>query len=133
MEGAERGVKGFTCWQQFVAMLFCQIGQAHSLREISGGLANCLGKVRHLGIEGAPKHSTLSYANKHRPLQLCQKVFYQLLGKSQSLVAGSKKFRFRNRLFSLDATMIELCASLFDWAKFSADQRGDKAAPAFRP
>lgn len=116
--GAERGAKGFTCWQQFVAMLFCQIGQAHSLREICGGLASCLGKVRHLGIEGAPKHSTLSYANEHRPWQLYQKVFYQLLGKCQSLAAGKKKFRFKNRLFSLDATLIELCASLFDWAKF---------------
>lgn len=51
--GAERGAKGFTCWRQFVAMLFCQIGQAHSLREICGGLASCIGKVRHLGIEGA--------------------------------------------------------------------------------
>lgn len=116
--GAERGAKGFTCWQQFVAMLFCQIGQAHSLREICGGLASCLGKVRHLGIESAPKHSTLSYANEHRPWQLYQKVFYQLLGKCQALAAGRKKFRFKNRLFSLDATLIELCASLFDWAKF---------------
>lgn len=99
-------------------MLFCQIGQAHSLREICGGLASCLGKARHLGIEGAPKHSTLSYANEHRPWQLYQRMFYQLLGKCQSLAAGRKRFRFRNRLFSLDATLIDLCASMFDWAKF---------------
>ena len=43
---AEKGAKGFTCWGQFVAMLFCQLGQAHSLREICGGLASCLGKLR---------------------------------------------------------------------------------------
>ncbi|MFN3480949.1 MAG: IS4 family transposase [Thermodesulfovibrionales bacterium] len=116
--GAEKGAKGFTCWQQFVAMLFCQIGQAHSLREICGGLASCLGKIRHLGIEGAPKHSTLSYANEHRPWQLYQRVFYQLLEKCQALATGRKKFRFKNKLFSLDATLIELCASLFDWARF---------------
>jgi hypothetical protein len=47
---AERGAKGFTCWSQFVAMLFCQIGQAQSLREICGGLASCFGKLRHLGV-----------------------------------------------------------------------------------
>ncbi len=41
--GAERGAKGFSCWDQFVAMLFCQLGQAHSLREICGGLASCFG------------------------------------------------------------------------------------------
>jgi len=116
--GAEKGAKGFTCWEQFVAMLFCQLAKAHSLREICGGLASCLGKVKHLGIKGAPKHSTLSYANEHRPWQLYQKVFYQLLGKCQALATGRKKFRFKNRLFSLDATLIELCASLFDWAKF---------------
>jgi len=51
---AERGMKGFTCWQQFVAMLFCQLWQAHSLREIAGGLATCMGKLRHLGIKESP-------------------------------------------------------------------------------
>lgn len=116
--GAERGAKGFTCWQQFVAMLFCQIGQAHSLREICGGLASCLGKIRHLGINEAPNRSTLSYANEQRSWQLYREIFYQLLGKCQALAVGKKKFRFKNKLFSLDATVIELCASLFDWAKF---------------
>lgn len=116
--GAEKGAKGFTCWQQFVGMLFCQLGQAHSLREICGGLASCLGKLKHLGVESAPKRATLSYANEHRPWQLYQKIFYQLLDKCKVLAKGKKKFRFKNKLLSLDATMIELCASLFDWAKF---------------
>jgi len=116
--GAERKAKGFKCWEQFVAMLFCQVGQAHSLREICGGLASCLGKLKHLGIEKGPHRSTLSYANAHRSWQLYQRVFYQLLERCQVLAVGKKKFRFKNKLFSLDATVIELCASLFDWAKF---------------
>lgn len=116
--GAERRAKGFSSWQQFVAMLFCQIGQAHSLREICGGLASCLGKLRHLGVRSAPRRSTLSYANEHRPWQLYEKIFYQLLGRCKLVAVGKKKFRFKNKLFSLDATVIELCASLFDWAKF---------------
>lgn len=115
---AEKGVKGFGSWGQFVAMLFCQLGQAHSLREICGGLATCFGKLRHLGIEAAPKRSTLAYANEHCPWQLYQKVFYQLLAKCRVLARGAKPFRFKNKLFSLDATVIELCATLFDWAKF---------------
>lgn len=114
---AEKGAKGFTCWQQFVGMLFCQLGQAHSLREICGGLASCLGKIKHLGIHESPNRSTLSYANEHRPWQLYREIFYQLLGKCQGMGA-KKKFRFRNKLFSLDATLIELCVSLFDWAKY---------------
>lgn len=116
---AERAAKGFTCWDQFVAMLFCQLGQAHSLREICGGLATCLGKLKHLGIGDAPKRSTLSYANEHRPWQLYQKMFFHLLDKCQSMARLQKrKFRFKNKLFSLDATVIELCLSLFDWASF---------------
>lgn len=115
---AEKGAKGFSCWEQFVAMLFCQLGQAQSLREICGGLATCLGKLRHLGVESAPKRSTLSYANEHRPWELYRKVFYQLLEKCQGLAKGKKKFRFKNRLYSLDASLIELCVTLFDWAGY---------------
>ena len=116
---AQRSAKGFTCWDQFVAMLFCQLGQAHSLREICGGLATCLGKLKHLGVDDAPKRSTLSYANEHRPWQLYQKVFFHLLAKCQTMAKMQKrKFRFKNKLFSLDATVIDLCLSLFDWATF---------------
>ena len=114
---SEKGAKGFTSWGQFVAMFFCQLGQARSLREICGGLASCLGKLKHLGIEDAPSRSTLSYANEKRPWQLYQKVFYQLLAKCQAIAPG-KKFRFNNKLFSLDASLIELCVSLFDWATY---------------
>lgn len=115
---ADGGGKGFKSWDQFVAMLFCHLGRADSLREISGGLLSCLGKLKHLGVKGAPKRSTLSYANEHRSWQLYEAVFYSFLSKCAVLAEGRKKFRFKNKLFSLDATLIELCASLFDWAKF---------------
>jgi hypothetical protein len=113
---AERHARGFSCWGQFVAMLFCQLGRAHSLREICGGLASCEGRLAHLGIE-APSRTTLSYANAHRPWQLYEQVFYQLLAKCQG-AAGAKKFRFKNKLLSIDATVIDLCAEMFPWATF---------------
>jgi len=116
---SEKGAKGFTCWQQFVAMLFCQLGQAHSLREICGGLATCLGKLKHLNIKSAPNKSTLAYANEKRPWQLYQKIFFTLLNKCQSVAIGKKKFRFKNKLYSMDASIIELCLSIFDWAKYN--------------
>ena len=116
--GAEKGAKGFSSWNQFVAMLFCQLGQARSLREISGGLASCLGKLKHLGIDHAPSRSTLSYANEKRSWRLYEAVFSQLLEKVRMIAPGKKKFRFKNKLFSLDATLIELCVSLFDWAAY---------------
>ncbi|MFZ5500973.1 MAG: DUF4372 domain-containing protein [Candidatus Micrarchaeota archaeon] len=77
--GAEKGSKGFSCWDQFVSMLFCQLGSAHSLREICGGLATALGKLIHLGLRVAPKRSTLSYANEHRPWEVYERVFYSVL------------------------------------------------------
>ena len=116
---AERHARGFTSWGQFIAMMFCQLGNAKSLREICGGLAASEGKLRHLGVPEAPARSTLAYANEHRPWQLYQTIFQQLLGKCQALAKGEKrKFRFKNKLLSLDATVIDLCAEVFDWAKF---------------
>ncbi len=115
--GAERRTKGFSCWGQFVAMLFCQLGRAHTLREITGGLRSCEGKLQHLGIT-APCRSTLAYANEHRPWQLYQEIFLHLLERCRSQVLSEKKFRFKNPLRSLDSSTIDLSVTLFDWAKF---------------
>jgi len=112
---AERHARGFSSWSQFVAMLFCQLAQARSLREISDGLKCCEGKLKHLGLESEPKRSTLSYANAHRSWELFEKLFYDLLAQCQA-ISPRKKFRFKNRLLTLDSTTIELCASMFDWA-----------------
>lgn len=117
--GAERHARGFTSWTQLIAMLFCQLGHAQSLREITGGLAACEGKLRHLGVEEPPKRSTLSYANEHRPWELFQTVFYTLLHRCQSEANSRKrKFRFKHKLLSLDSTVIPLCLAVFDWAHY---------------
>jgi hypothetical protein len=116
---AEKGAKGLRCWDQFVGMAFCQMGSADSLREIHGGLATALGKLRHLGIEEAPARSSLSYANAHRPWQVYETVFYQTLGRCQDVAqTRGRAFRFKNPLRSLDASVIDLCLETFDWAKF---------------
>ena len=117
---AERQARGFHCWTQLVAMLFCQLGRAQSLREIVGGLAACEGKLQHLGVESAPKRSTLAYANEHRPWQLFQSVFEALYQRcaADALQRGRRKFRFKHKLLSLDATLIPLCLSVFDWALY---------------
>lgn len=119
---AERHARGVSCWQQFVSMLFCQLGRAHSLREIEQGLKSCEGKLSHLGIEALSK-SSLSYANAHRPWQVYEGVFHMLFARFQgqlSLGGGRKKgkFRFKNKLVSLDSSVIDLCLKMYDWAKF---------------
>ena len=127
---AERAAKGFTCWTQFVSMLFCQLGRADSLREICNGLACCLGRLVHLGIAKAPRRSTLSYANQHRPAALFEDLFFTALGRfrqEQALGGCNRKFRFKNKLLSLDSTTISLCLALFPWAKFRRAKGGVKA------
>lgn len=115
---SSKKIKGFNCWDQFVSMLFCQLGQAHTLREICGGLATSLGKMIHLGMKKAPSRSTLAYANEHRPWQLYQKLFFHILGICHSQFGGKHKFQFKNKLLSFDASVIALCLSMFDWATF---------------
>jgi hypothetical protein len=116
---AERYAKGFSCWEQFVAMLFSQMVGANSLREISGGLASAGGKLVHLNMRKSPARSTLSYANQHRPWQVYQELFEHLLVQCRQWGGKRKrKFRFKNPLISLDATIIDLCLSMYEWAKF---------------
>ena len=103
---AERHSRGFSSWGQFVAMLFCQVGQAKSLREICNGLMAIEGKLKHLGVSTPPNKSTLAYANGHRPWELYQSVFHQLLARCQQQASGSKKFRFNNKLVSMDSVWI---------------------------
>jgi hypothetical protein len=73
--------------------------------------------LKHLGIL-APHRSTLAYANEHRPWQLYQELFLLLLKRIQNEGIGKKKFRFKNKLVSLDSTIIDLSISLFNWAHF---------------
>jgi hypothetical protein len=92
------------------------------LREICGRLAASEGKLRHLAT--APSRFILAYANEHRPWQPQPAVFEQLLAKCRILVASQpetrkkRKLRSKNPLLSLDVTVIDLCAIMFDWAKF---------------
>jgi hypothetical protein len=127
---AERGAKGFGCRTQLVAMLFCQLAHADSLREICNGLACCLGKLVHLGIGVAPNKSSLAYANKHRPARLYEELFYTVLGRfreEKGLGLRKQKFRFKNKLLSLDSTTVSLCLEMFPWAKFRRAKGGVKA------
>jgi len=128
--GAERSAKGFTSWSQFVAMLFCHLAGAESLREICTGLACCLGKLRHLGLQKSPNKSTLSYANAQRPAAMFEELFWNTLGRFRALGQlgpGKHGFRFKNKLLSLDSTVISLCLTMFPWARYRTAKGGVKA------
>ncbi len=110
--------KGFSSWDQFVSMLFCQFAQAASLREITMGLQSCEGKLSHLGIR-SPKRSTLANANKVRDWRFYQDLFESILAIVKTgTQKGNHQFNFKNKLFSIDASTIDLCLNVFDWAKY---------------
>jgi hypothetical protein len=124
---ANRHSRGFHCWTQFIAMLFCHLGRAQSLREICGGLSATVGKLKHLGLDGAPCKSTLAYANQHRPWELFRTVFLELLQRCQQVARAEKKhFRFKNPLVVLDSTVIQLALSMFDWAVYQREKGAAK-------
>jgi hypothetical protein len=115
---AERHARGFGSWDQFVAMLFCQLADSQSLREIVGGLSSCEGKLEQFGIT-APKRSTLAYANRHRPWELFQNVFYKTGDRCRAELGYKTKFRFKNPLLSIDSSVVTLCLKMFPWATWS--------------
>jgi hypothetical protein len=115
---AERHARGFASWDHFVAMMFCQMADAQSLREITGGLSSCEGRLEQFGIK-APKRSTLAYANRHRSWELFRNVFYKTSERCRSELGYRTKFRFKNRLLSIDSSVVTLALKIFPWATWS--------------
>jgi hypothetical protein len=124
---AEFHSRGFSSWGQCVAMLFCQMGGAKSLREITGGLAAAEGRLRHLGLRDTPKRATLAYANTHRDWRVYETLFHSLsaLYRGKRSARG-KKFQFTNRLLSIDASVIPLWAKMFDGEKWKCAKGASK-------
>jgi hypothetical protein len=109
-------VKKFTTWQQFMAILYSQITQKDSLRDIVTGFSAHVTRWYHLGLTGIHK-STLSDANANRAYEIFEELFYHLLSRCKNLTP-KHKFRFKNPLYTIDASTIDLCLSVFPWAKF---------------
>lgn len=116
--------KGFSCWDQFVAMSYGQLSGQTGLRGIENGLFSCHNSLYHLGVKLA-KRSTLSYANNNRSAVIYEDLFSGFLGKILSM-KRNHKHRFKNPLYSVDATTIDLCLSLYPWAKFRKNKGGIK-------
>ena len=118
-KGTDKHQKGCNSWTHLVSMLFCQFARSESVRDISNGLRSATGNLNHLGIAKAPSKSTVSYQNKHRSWELFQDYYYHLL-ESLGQQAGFKqvKFRIKSPILLLDATLISLCLSVFDWARY---------------
>jgi len=115
--GTDRYVKKFTTWNQFSTLLYAQAGDKRSLRDIQNGLTAQSSKLYHLGLTDPIRRSTLSDANSSRNWAVFQGLFDKLLERCQSL-SPKHRFKFKNPLRIWDATVIDVCLSMFPWAKF---------------
>ena len=112
--------KDFNCWQQFLMLLFGQLSYRESLRDI----INCLNahqtKVYHLGIKKVIALSTLSRANENRDYRIFQDFAYHLIEISRPLYVKDNDLELdlENAIYALDSSTIDLCLSIFNWAKF---------------
>ena len=113
---ADYCTKHFTTWNQFSVNFYAQASGRKSLRDIETGLRVQQNNWYHLRLTNVAR-STISYANQNRDYRIYEDVFYNLLDKCKD-VTPKHKFKFKNPLYSLDATVIDLCLSLFPWAKF---------------
>jgi hypothetical protein len=113
---ADKYVKTFSCWNQLTTMLYAQATQKDSLRDIETGLTILDSTWNGLGLRSVAR-STMAYANKHRPAEIYESLFYVLVEKCEGLLP-KRQFSFKNPMRAFDSTTIDLCLSLFDWAKF---------------
>lgn len=97
-------------------MLYSQITQKDSLRDIVTGLSAHAARWYHIGLTRICK-STLADANAGRDYRMFERLFYHLLVRCKNLTP-KHKFRFKNPLYTIDASTIDLCLSVFPWAKF---------------
>lgn len=115
----DKGCKGFDSWTHLVSMLFCHFAKSTSVRDISNGLRSATGNLNHLGVQKAPSKSSISYQNKRRDSDLFRDLYYSLLGNlGQQAPVKRSKLRIKVPVYLLDATVVSLCLSVFDWATF---------------
>lgn len=109
-----RKLRKMTRWSQFVAMASAQICGRVSLRDLVDNLDAQVNKLFHLGL-GRVSRSSLARVNEHQPHEMYEALFRKLLSRCQQL-APTHGFRFKNKLYSLDATTIDLCLKVFPWS-----------------
>lgn len=114
--GGDRYAKTFSTWNQFQVLLYAQCCGQQSLRDIESGFLAQAGKLYHLGLPSKICRNTLSNANAKRDSRIFEEFFYKLVDRCKTLTP-KHKFRFKNPLYSFDATTISLCLSIFPWAQ----------------
>jgi len=126
---ADKYVKHFTTENQLSVLLYAQATGKDSLREIETGLRVQGHCWYHLGITNVARN-TLAHANKNRSYKIFESMFYSLLDKCQKLTFGTA-FSFKNDLYAMDSSTVNLCLNLFPWARFQREKGAFKLHTIF--
>src|SRR5271157_6231634 len=114
-------LRGFTCWDQYLAMAFAQLTYRESLRDIEACLGSLQDKLYHLGFHGKVARSTLAEANESRDWRIFADFAHRLIATARGLYACEPMgVDLEQSLFALDSTTIDLCLALFPWRRKAA-------------
>lgn len=120
-------VHSFNCWQQFLVMAFAQLTYRESLRDIETCLRAMQNKLHHVGLQSNISRSTIADANEKRDWRIYADFAYLLIKEAKELYRDENLFEELNEtIYALDSTTIDLCLSLFPWAKFRATKSAIK-------
>jgi hypothetical protein len=114
-----RRLREFSCWDQYLTMAFAQLTYRESLRDIEACLRSLQGKLYHMGFRGQVSRSTLADANENRDWRIFADFAQVLIGMARPLYAHDPiGVDLEQTLYALDSSTIDLCLSLFPWARF---------------
>ena len=120
-------VRSFSCWDQLLCLVFAQLTYRESLRDIVACLRAVDGRFYHMGIRGTVSRSTLADANEQRDWRIYADFAQVLIREARQLYAGeSFGVDLANTVYAFDSTTIDLCMSLFPWARYKRTQRAMK-------
>ena len=120
-----RYVKSFTCWNQLAVMMFGQLSNRESLRDLVLATQAHASKAFHLGFGKAATRSNLSKANNNRDCRIFEDFAYRVMADAQKCRAV-EIFKLGGKVYAFDSTTIDLCLSVFDWALFRKKKGGIK-------
>ena len=121
----DKYVKSYTCWNQLLTMMFGQLSNRESLRDLIVAMEAHAGKLYHLGIGKSVTRSNLSKANEQRDYRIFEEFAYYMIDEARRRRID-KIFEVEGHVYAFDSTTIDLCLSVFEWAKFRKHKGGIK-------
>lgn len=126
----DKYVKSYTCWNQLLTLMFGQLSNRESLRDLVVAMEAHAGKLFHLGIGKSVTRSNLSKANEQRDYRIFEEYAYFMIEQARKK-RQAEIFKLGGSVYAFDSTTIDLCLEMFEWAKFRQHKGGIKMHTLF--